>query len=199
LEQLQHKIITFLTRNAHLDVEAPDIAFHLKMDEKDVQATLDALLEKGVVSVQKNQYGRTYWYYVPQRSSMPFETMSTKIPAEISEFIEEQDTAKKGNWFTSITLIIAVISLLLSIASGAGLFIMINKKVGAVQNEFGNVVSREDLTTVAESAEARLGRIEGELKKTMMKVDSLKNVIIEIRSSSVTKGAGSHQKYYRKR
>jgi predicted transcriptional regulator len=199
LEQLQHKIITFLTRNAHLDVEAPDIAFHLKMDEKDVQATLDTLLEKGVVSVQKNQYGRTYWYYVPQRSSMPFETMSTKIPQEISEFIEEQDNTKKGNRFASITLIISVITLLLTIASGIGLFIMVNNKIGMARNEFGNVVSKEELTTVAESAEARLGRVEGELKKTMLKVDSLKNVIIEIKSGSVLKGAGSHQKYYRKR
>lgn len=198
MEQLQHKIITFLTRNAHLDVEAPDIAFHLKMDEKDVQATLDALLEKGVVSVQKNQYGRTYWYYVPQRSSMPFETMSTKIPQEISEFIEEQDTTKKGNSFASIALVISVISLLLTIASGIGLFIIVNNKISAARNEFGNVVSKEELTTVAESAEARLGRIEGELKKTMMRVDSLKNVILEIRSSSGSKG-GSHQKYYRKR
>jgi predicted transcriptional regulator len=196
LEQLQHKIITFLTRNAHLDVEAPDIAFHLKMDEKEVQNTLDTLLEKGVVSVQKNQYGRTYWYYVPQRSSMPFETMSTKIPQEISEFIEEQDTTKKGNLFASI---IAVFSLLLTIASGAGLFIMFNSKVSAVRNEFGNVVSKEDLTTVAESAEARLGKVEGELKKTMLKVDSLKNVIIEIKSGTGLKGAGSHQKYFRKR
>lgn len=126
MEQLQHKIITFLTRNAHLDVEAPDIAFHLKMDEKEVQATLDALLEKGVVSVQKNQYDRTYWYYVPQRSSMPFETMSAKIPQEISEFIEEQDDNKKDNRFAILTLAVSIISLLLTIACGIGLFIMVN-------------------------------------------------------------------------
>lgn len=199
MEQLQHKIITFLTRNAHLDVEAPDIAFHLKMDEKDVQVTLDALLEKGVVSVQKNQYGRTYWYYVPQRSSMPFETMSTKIPLEISEFIEEQESDKKGDFFAVITLAISVVSILLSVAAGTGLYFLMNKKVSALRDEFKNGVTKEELTAVAESAEARLGRIEGELKKTMLKVDSLKSVITEMKSGSVIKKPVSHQKYYRKR
>lgn len=199
MQQLQHKIITFLTRNAHLDVEAPDIAFHLKMDEKDVQTTLDELLEKGVVSVQKNQYGRTYWYYVPQRSSMPFETMSSKIPQEISEFTEEQDNNKNGNRFASISMLLSIISLLLTIAVGIGLFILVNNKMIALRDELGNGVTKEELTTVAESAEARLGRVEGELKKTMVRVDSLKNVMHEIKSELVAKSTASRQKYYRKR
>ncbi len=199
MEQLQHKIITFLTRNAHLDVEAPDIAFHLKMDEKDVQTTLDELLEKGIVSVQKNQYGRTYWYYVPQRSSIPFETMSTKIPLEISDFADDQDDNKKGNLFSLIALFISASSVLMSIAVGAGLYFMVNKKMSLIQEEIGNGVTKEALTTVAESAEARLGRIEGELKKTMMRVDSLKNVISQIKSGSTLKRTTSYHKSYRKR
>lgn len=199
MEQLQHKIITFLTRNAHLDVEAPDIAFHLKMDEKDVQSTLDELLDKGVVSVQKNQYGRTYWYYVPQRSSIPFETMSSKAPLEISEFIDEQNDDKKDTRFAAVTMLISVTSLLLTIAVGVGLFVLVNNKISAVRGEIGNAVSKEELTTVAESAEARLGRVETELKKTMMKVDSLKNVINEMKSGSGLKNTVSRQKNYRKR
>jgi predicted transcriptional regulator len=186
LEQFQHKIITFLTRNAHLDVEIPDIAFHLKLDEKLVQSTLDSLLEKGIVSVQQNQYGRTYWYYVPQRSSIPFETMSAKVPDEVPESIENKPE-KKRTTFTLFALIFSIITTFLAVGAVFWVSKSLNVKVASISEGNRENVTKNELTTVVESAEARIGRIEIELKKTMVKVDSLKRIVMELDKSNQPK------------
>lgn len=189
MEQTQHKIITFLTRNAHLDVEMPDIAFHLKLDEKAVQSTLDSLLEMGIVSVKQNQYGRTYWYYVPQRSTMPFETMITKIPEELSESIENQSAVfHSSSRFALVALIVSTGTFCMLVACSVWFFIQMNENKSNTTEEYRNRITQEDLTTVVETTEARIGRVECELKKTMVKVDSLKKILLESKpfESSVT-------------
>jgi DNA-binding MarR family transcriptional regulator len=184
LEQIQHKIITFLTRNAHLDVEVPDIAFHLKLDEKIVKSNLDALLEMDIVSMKQNQYGRTYWYYVPQRSTMPFETMITKVPEELSESIEtESEIVKSSSRFALASFIISLVSVIMLIVCSVWFYTQLNGKIAQTHEEFKGYVTKEELTAVVETTEARIVKVETELKKTIARADSLKYLLLEIKSA----------------
>ena len=77
------KILEFLKENSHLDLEVPDIAFNVKKSEKTVEAALQKLQQKGLVTARQNEYGRVYWYALP---SAP-ETKTIK-PAEVSSLKE---------------------------------------------------------------------------------------------------------------
>lgn len=184
MEQIQHKIITFLTRNAHLDVEVPDIAFHLKLDEKIVQSNLDTLLDMGIVSVKQNQYGRTYWYYVPQRSTMPFETMITKVPDELSESIEtESQIYKSSSRFALASFIISLVSITMLIICSVWFNVEQKQNIAQTHEEFQGRATKEELTAVVETTEARIVKVETELKKTIAEADSLKKLLLEIKST----------------
>jgi hypothetical protein len=163
------------------------------MDEKIVQSTLDLLLEKGIVSVQQNQYGRTYWYYVPQRSSIPFETMSAKVPYEVPELIEKIPEKNRTTLFSLIALIFSIISTILAIMAGFWFSKTLNVKMTSITEGNRENVTKNELTTVVESAEARIGRIEIELKKTMVRVDSLKRIVIELDKSNESKNIHKHK------
>jgi predicted transcriptional regulator len=59
------KLLEFLKENNHLDLEVPDIAFSVKKSEKTVEAALQKLQQKGLVTARQNEYGRVYWYALP--------------------------------------------------------------------------------------------------------------------------------------
>jgi len=59
------KVLEFLKDNSHLDLEVPDIAFSVKKSEKTVEAALEKLQQKGLVTARRNEYGRVYWYALP--------------------------------------------------------------------------------------------------------------------------------------
>jgi predicted transcriptional regulator len=177
------KIITFLTRNAHLDCEIPDIAFHLKLDEQQVQQTLNELYEKGVVTLRQNQYGRTYWYFVPQRSSMPFETMSSPVSEELTELDNVTGAGMSGT--KKIALTALVLSLVAIVVISGILFLgvwMERSTIKPIEKELQSVVKQEEFTNLVDAVEKRLTKIENELKKTIVSVDSLKSVVRKLES-----------------
>jgi predicted transcriptional regulator len=64
------KILGFLQANPNLDLEATDIAFHLKLDEQFVQNYMSQLLRQGAVVNRKDEYGRIYWHTHDEESEI---------------------------------------------------------------------------------------------------------------------------------
>lgn len=188
------KILGFLQSNPNLDLEAADIAFHLKMDEQFVQNYMSSLLRQGLVINRRNEYGRIYWYAqtreaveadIPVMEPSPVsvakpteQTQSDKGKDDFDEFIEKED--KK------VPILKTLFFVALIAAFGALVYLgmeSMNRKINAVAG-IANTVNKEAVLNAEYSqfkneSSLMIKKLESDIKELTVLVDSLKTVLYE--------------------
>ncbi|NLG16983.1 MAG: hypothetical protein GX556_06580 [Fibrobacter sp.] len=177
------KILSFLKRNSNLDLEVPDIAFHLKLDENFVQNFLNSLYQKGFVTAKQNKQGRVYWYAVEEPPREEPDVAVEKTPEKISNS-DDFDTLTEGGGGIPVMKVFAV--LILIAVLGGGVILggrYFDKKISSVTTTATkNLVPRNEFTPFKDTALVKIGNIQTEVKTLYATIDSLKKVLASIDS-----------------
>jgi len=194
------KIISFLRNNMNLDLEIPDIAFHLKLDEQFVQNYLSSLLRQGLVTTKRNEYGRIYWYAIVPIEITPENTATIEFePVEIEELTtkpvakekdnetEFDDLIEKKSKFPVKLVIGMMFTVGLVIGSAYITRIQLNQKIEqsvSVNNK--NFVTLKEFVSQKDSVVSHVNLLKIEISGLLSTIDSLKSVITSMQKVDST-------------
>ena len=196
------RIMNFLSRNSNLDLEAPDIAFHLKLDENFTLNCLNSLYRQQLVTVRRNEYGRVYWYILttePEAAMFLQETSKEALPGDLerkgsemnkdmecdSYADEKFDSLAEKSGFPMTKLVIAI--LMAALIAGGGILMRkylekrIDAVVGSVKKE---VVPSNEFKPFKDDALGRIEKMEAEIKGLVSNIDSLKSALIVLETAN---------------
>ena len=181
------KILSFLRKNSNLDLEIPDISFHLKMDEHLVQNFLNTLYQQELITARQNERGRVYWYALDEKP-LPLPkppipkamAVSAPLPVSTPTIIDDDDkfdALAEGSGFPFMKMVAV---LFLIAALGGGIYFgrkYFDKKLNTVTTSVTrDMVPIKDYQPFKDDATAKIGKLEEEIKTLSTSFDSLKAV-----------------------
>ena len=177
------KILNFLRKNSNLDLEIPDISFHLKMDEHLVQNFLNTLYRQELITARQNERGRVYWYALEEKplpkppipKAMP---VPVSTPSKIIDDDDKFDALSEGSGFPFMKMVAV---LFLIAALGGAIYFgrkYFDKKLNTVTTSVTrDMVPIKDYQPFKDDATAKIGKLEEELRTLSTGFDSLKAVL----------------------
>lgn len=196
MDPLVKRILIFLRKNSHLDLEIPDIAFHLKINEPIVQHSLKLLYRNKLVTAKKNEYGRVFWYAVSGESkTQAHESENTENLPKTGKF----DSLSETNNFPPAKLTFLV-SIILAVVCGIlGTKIYFNSKLKSESVSISQeTVSLNEYLKFRRNASQKVLSLELEVKSLNSRVDSLRALIGSLNSKTNENGTSSYRVHKRR-
>lgn len=204
MEKSIGKIIAYLMENRHLDLEAPDIAFHLKQSEKSVEVTLKKLAQQGLVTARQNEYGRVYWYALPSSGdttsasigtvtskALPRQTIEDEVDiADLQkktppvDLFDDEPALKRGKSSPVFTIVAMLVTLCIVGAGAWHYQKVVDKKISEVTAQctaqVATMAKAADVVAVRDSLIEKIAGADGKISELTTTIDSLQSTVNQL-------------------
>lgn len=203
MEKSTRRIIAYLTENGNLDLEVPDLAFHLKQSEKSVEANLKKLAQRGLVTARQNEFGRVYWYALPSSGdvkSAGLETVTLNVLPQQADEDEvdiadlqkkvptdlfDDDPALSQGKSPPVFTVIAMLVTLAIVGGGAWRYQKsVDKRMGGFAAKIETMAKATDVVSVKDSLTAKIAGVDGQIVVLTTIIDSLQSTVNQLVEAS---------------
>ena len=172
MEQIEKKILGYLKKNTHKDIEIADVAFQMHSEEQAVQQLFNDLYRQGLVSARQSVEGRIYWYAVNSSGVTPSnekENNGQEVDIEEDEFFHKPFPIVKVLLIILVIIVFAALSL-----TG---FYTYDKRVQKVSNGIAEQKIQQVFVPYSSHTDSTIQSLDQKISILTQKVDSLQTIV----------------------